>query len=158
MPGHDEGGAGRVVEDGARLVGERVVGGEVGHVDLGVAEQHADDVRALDVLVVLGEVEAVPHGEQVVQRDGMAGIGRVGPLGDRCSARPSANAALAHEDTHGRVQDRLGHRPRQQLGGGADRLVGAVPVLELAAVALGEQRPALDDGDGIGLPNRAIAA
>ena len=46
-----------------------------------VAEEHLDHVGDAAVDVVLHEVQPVAHGEQLAQRDGVAGVAPVGPLG-----------------------------------------------------------------------------
>ena len=96
LPGHDAGDdvgrSRRVVEHRARRVDHRPGRGVGGHVGLPLAEQHLDHVGHGVDLVDLVEVEPVPHGQQVVQRDGRPGVGRVLPAGDRPPVRPGRAA------------------------------------------------------------------
>lgn len=46
------------------------------------AEEHLDDVGHTGVHVVLGEGQSARHAQQLVDGDGVAGIGGVRPLGD----------------------------------------------------------------------------
>ena len=83
----------RVVQARARRHCQGPVGGEAGQVGLPLAEEHPDHVGDTVVDVVLREVQAVTHGEQLAQSDGAAGVGGAGRLGDvggaSRSSRPS---------------------------------------------------------------------
>jgi hypothetical protein len=119
----------------------------VRHVGLALAEEHLHHVRDAVVDVVLDEVEAVAHGEEVAQRDGVARVGRVGPLGHRGGC-VEIEPAGAHHETHHGVQHRLGHGPAEQRRPGRHRRGRAVEVLQRALVALGHDPAPVDHHDG----------
>ncbi len=126
----------------------------MGHVGLPVAEQHGDDVGDPVVDVVLGEVQAVAHGQQMAQRDGVRGSPGADHSGTSAGASRSSRPSLDQEADHG-VQHRLGHRPTQQACLDGDRLGRAVEVRQPALVPLGHEPAAVDDDDGVGGGQRA---
>jgi hypothetical protein len=127
----DVGGAAGVVPARTRLVQQRQPGGVCRHVVRARAVQHLQAVADRVVDVVLHELQAGPHVEQVLQGD--RGLGRALPLGHR-RRRIELQATLADQDADGRMRDALGHAPRHQSGVGSDRAarpehrVGLLPV------------------------------
>ena len=81
----------------------------------------------------------------------MAARGSLGSIVPRGNVRRCAEVepSFAHEHADRGVQDRLRHRPRQQLRRGPDRLRGPIEVRDLTAVALDEQSSALDHQHGV---------
>ena len=144
--GDDVGRAGRVVEDGAGVVGEGPSLRVGGHVGLTLAEEHLDHVRHAGVDVVLGPLEAVAHLQQLVERDGRPLVVPSRDAGGVVEPQPS----LPHEHTDGGVQHRLRHRPRQERRVRLDGLGRSVEVRQRAPVALEQEAPALHHGDGVG--------
>jgi len=116
-----------------RRVGRRVA--------LAGSEEHLSHVGHVAVHVVLDEGEPAAHAQQLLDRDGVPGVGGVAPLGHR-RARRRVDAPLAHRDAEGRVQHALGHRPGD-VGAGLVVVVG---------VALGDDAAVLDDRHGVGEP------
>ncbi len=115
---------------------------EARQVALTGSEQHLDHIGLPGIDVVLGEGESVAHGEHVVEGYGVARVIGIVPLRDRRGV-VEAQAPVTQQDAHRCVQDRFRHGPREQRRVGLDGLVGSVPVLQLAAVSLGQETTAL---------------
>ena len=102
------------------------------------------DVRVV-FFVVLHEVEAVLHGQQVTRSvmacRGSARSAHSGTAAGRSrSMRPSPTSR-----PRDRVEERLGHRPAEQRRVGVDRRRRAVEVFERTGVPLGDDGAAVHD-------------
>ena len=117
------------------------------HVGLALPEEHVHHVRDPVVDVVLHEGQPVPHGEELAQRDGVAGVAGIGPLGHG-GGGVEVHLAVADQQADHRLQHRLGHRPAEQRRLGRHRCRRPVEVLERALVALGDEPPAVHHDDG----------
>ena len=105
--------------------------------------------------VVLHEVEPVAHGQHLAQRDGVARVVVVGPLGHG-GGGVEVEPPVADEQADHRVEHRLGHRPAEQRRVGGHRRGRAVEVLQCALVALDDDAPAVHDDDGERLGQRPV--
>ena len=111
-------GARRVVPHGAGFVDQGQRGRVAGVVAGSLAEQHRDAVRRFAVDVVLDELEAGPHLQQVEQGDPLlAGAAPLGHVGGGVEVEHP----VAHQQPDRGVRDRLRHAPRDQRRVGGER-------------------------------------
>ncbi len=125
----------RILPHGARRRPQRRLGGKRSHVAF--EEKHS---RApADRHARLGDCQSTGHPQEVVDRDGVARIGRIGPFGHR-GGPVEREPPLADENADERARDRLGARISQ------DRSFNSVA----GGVTLGDDTPIVNNQHGLG--------